>query len=57
MWGGVGTSGDVKLTLDMALLRVGFGTEFLAPKRRFMTQGWYAGNRAPVSLTFKGLIW
>lgn len=50
-----GDAGDVKPTFDMALLRVGFGAEFLAPKRRFMTQGWYAGNRAPVSLMFGGI--
>lgn len=29
----------VRLTFEMALLRVGFGAEFLAPKRRFMIKG------------------
>lgn len=39
-WGeSEGRSGGVRLTFDMALLRVGFGAEFLAPKRRFMMEG------------------
>lgn len=39
-------SGDERLTFDMALLRVGFGAEFLAPKRRFMMQGWHVETLA-----------
>jgi len=34
MWGC-----GVALTLEMALVRVGFGAEFLEPKRRFMVGG------------------